>query len=95
MKLRNKLHLHTTTHLRPSMVWGLVLANLFVYLLVAYSLVNTRQQHEQRAMVQTSNMAHMLEQTLGLRLRQVDLGLQAAQDEYQRLLQLGHAATLS
>lgn len=90
MKLRNKLHLHTTTHLRPLMVWGLVLANLFVYLLVAYSLVNTRQQHEQRAMVHTNNMAHMLEQTLGLRLRQVDLALQASQDEYQRLLLLGH-----
>ncbi len=61
-----------------------VVANLFVVALVAYSLYESRQLQEQRALVQTQNLATILEQNLTEKLRTIDLALRSGRDEFER-----------
>ncbi|WP_371322931.1 ATP-binding protein [Dechloromonas sp. ZY10] len=61
-----------------------VVANLFVIALVAYSLFESRQLQEQRALVQTQNLATILEQNLTEKLRSIDLALRSGRDEFER-----------
>ncbi|HZX33679.1 MAG TPA: cache domain-containing protein, partial [Rhodocyclaceae bacterium] len=60
-----------------------VLANLFVFALVGYSLHESYQALEQRVATQTQNLATTLVQNLSERLRAIDLVLLAARDEYE------------
>ena len=59
-------------------------ANLFVGSLVAYSLYESHQLQAQRALVQTQNLATILEQNLTEKLRSIDLALRSGRDEFER-----------
>ncbi len=68
-----------------SLVWIIVLFDLIVIALAAWTLANSRHQHEERAVVTTRNLALVLEQTLMANIRQIDLVLQSIRDEAERL----------
>ena len=57
--------------------------------LVAWSLYESRQLQEQRTLIQTQNLATILEQNLSEKLRTIDLALHAARDEFERQTRQG------
>jgi uncharacterized membrane protein YqjE len=70
--------------LRP-LVWTVVLFDLIVTILAAWTLSNSRHQYVERAEVTTQNLALVLEQSLLANVRQIDLVLQSVRDEAERL----------
>jgi hypothetical protein len=70
--------------LRP-LVWTVVLFDLIVVVLAAWTLSNSRHQYVERAEVTTQNLALVLEQSLLANVRQIDLVLQSVRDEAERL----------
>lgn len=75
--------------MRRLLVGATVLANLFVFALVGYSLYESYRVQEQRAATQTQNLATTLVQNLTERLRAIDLALLAARDEFLRQARRG------
>jgi signal transduction histidine kinase/DNA-binding NarL/FixJ family response regulator len=68
---------------------GVVLVNVFVYLLAAAALYQSRQQHIQRTELTTRNLVLSLEQTLMGTLSKLDVHLQAVIHEAERQLATG------
>jgi PAS domain S-box-containing protein len=65
---------------------GLVLVNLLVFALVAYSLSGSRHNYERRAELLAQNIAAALDQSLANRVDKIDLALRAVTDELERQL---------
>lgn len=74
--------------MRRFLVGALLLANLFVLLLVSYSLYDSHRQQEQRAAIRSQNLATLLQQNLSERMRAIDLSMLAAKEEFER--QIAH-----
>ena len=65
---------------------GVVLVNLFIYLLVGVSIYRSRQQYERQAALTTQNLAHSLEITISDFLEKMDISLFAIKNEAEREL---------
>lgn len=74
----------TRTQVR-SLVWIMVLFNLIVAALAAWTLLHSRRQYVERAEGTTHNLALVLEQSLLAHVRQIDLVLQSVRDEVERM----------
>jgi hypothetical protein len=68
-----------------SLTWIMVVFNLIVIGLAAWTLANSRRQYVERAELTTHNLALVLEQNLMANVRQIDLVLQSVQDEAERM----------
>jgi len=66
------------------LVWIMIVFDLIVAGLAAWTLVNSRRQYVGRAEVVTHNLALVLEQNLMANVRQIDLVLQSVRDEAER-----------
>jgi len=69
--------------LRALIIAGLLGANFFVVALSAYSLYQSRQQHELRARDLTRNMAEAIDQSMANSIDKIDLALLAITDELE------------
>ena len=65
---------------------GVVLVNLFIYLLVGASIFKSRQQYERQASLTTQNLAHSLELTISGFLEKMDVSLFSVKNEVEREL---------
>ena len=75
-----------SSSLRTLLIAGLILANVLVAGLSAYSLYHSRQQYEERAKTVTQNIARGLDQNIASSIGKVDLALQTVVDELERNL---------
>lgn len=67
-----------------ALVWIMVVFDLIVIALAAWTLTNSRRQYLERAEMTTHNLALVLEQNLMANVRQIDLVLQSVRDEAER-----------
>ncbi len=67
-----------------SLVFTMVVFDLLVIGLAAWTLANSRRQYVDQAKVTTDNLAQVLEQYLVASVRQIDLVLQSVKDEVER-----------
>ncbi|PKO34540.1 MAG: hypothetical protein CVU34_07235 [Betaproteobacteria bacterium HGW-Betaproteobacteria-7] len=74
---------------RSLLLLGLLAANLLVLALVAYSLTESRQNHERRADLLTQNIVGALELNLSNSVARIDIALSAVVDELERQLAVG------
>jgi PAS domain S-box-containing protein len=74
--------------LRVLLVIGLIVANVIVWVLSAYFLSQSRQQHEQRASTETLNITSALDRSVSSSVERIDLELRTVVDELER--QLAH-----
>jgi PAS domain S-box-containing protein len=74
---------------RSLLLLGLLVSNLLVLALVAYSLVESRQNHERRADLLTQNIVGALELSLSNTVSRIDIALRAVVDELERQLAAG------
>lgn len=81
--------LQSLNGVRKLLVSLTLLANLFVFTLVGYSLYESYHVHEQRAAIQTQNLTTTLVQNLSERIRAIDLAMLAAKEEFERQLRHG------
>lgn len=72
--------------LRLLLITGLVASNLLVFVLVGFSLHQSRQQYQLRAEVTTQNIARALDLSLSAGIERVDLALRTVADELERQL---------
>lgn len=77
------------SNLRILTVAVLLGANLFVLVLAAVSLYQSRQQYELRAQLVTRDMVRSVDQRISGSIGHIDLALQAVADELERQLQGG------
>ena len=75
--------------LRLLLITGLIASNVLVFLLSGYSLLQSRRQFEQRAEVQTQNVANAVDQNVSNDIEKIDLVLCAVADELERQLVSG------
>ena len=75
--------------MRQLLIGATVLANLFVFALVGYSLYESYLSQEERAATQTQNLATTLVQNLTERFRAIELALLSAQDEFKHQAERG------
>ena len=68
--------------LRVTLLLGLVVVNLMVWALLAYSLYESRLHHEQRARTETLNITNALDQSV----ERIDLALRTVVDELEHQL---------
>jgi hypothetical protein len=73
------------SHQLRSLAWIMVVFNLVVIGLAAWTLSNSRRQYVERAELTTHNLALVLEQNLMANVHQIDLVLQSVQDEAERM----------
>jgi len=71
---------------RRLLIGGLVCSNILVFILSAYSLLQSRQQYEARAEMLTQNIAGALEQSVAGSIEKLDLAMQTVADELERQL---------
>ena len=80
---------NTSQRMRVLVVSILVVANLLVLGLSAYSLRQSRDLYEQRASIESGNIATALDQALTTSIEKVDVTLDAIADELERQLAAG------
>lgn len=68
---------------------GVLLINLFVFVLQGYSLRESRLQYEEKARVATQNLSWVLQQTIGGTIGKVDIVLSSTGDEIERQIANG------
>jgi PAS domain S-box-containing protein len=68
---------------------GVILINLFVFVLAGWSLHQSRRQYEERAAVTTQNLARVFEEYIGGSIRKIDVALLAAADEIEKQIAVG------
>ncbi|MFZ4437112.1 MAG: PAS domain S-box protein [Syntrophales bacterium] len=68
---------------------GVVLVNLFIYLLAGVSIYKSRQQYERQASLTTQNLANSLESTIAGFLEKMDISLFSIKNEVERQLAAG------
>jgi len=71
---------------RTLLLGGLLVANLLVFVLVLYSLMESRQNYERRADLLTQNTVAALELNLANTVDRIDIALRAVADELERQL---------
>lgn len=74
---------------RYLLLLGLLAANLLVFVLLGYSLTESRQNHERRADLLTQNIVGALELNLSNTVGRIDIALRAVADELERQLAAG------
>ena len=74
---------------RALLLLGLLVANLLVFVLLGYSLTESRQNHERRADLLTQNIVTALELNLSNTIGRIDIALRAVADELERQLAAG------
>jgi len=72
--------------LRPLLVSGLLLINLMVLAITAYTLQQSRKQHELRAELLTQTVTSALDHSVSASIAKIDLALQATVDELEHQL---------
>jgi hypothetical protein len=65
---------------------GVVLVNLFIYLLAGVSIYKSRQHYERQAVLTTQNLANSLESTISGFLEKMDISLFSIKNEVEREL---------
>ena len=73
----------------PLLNWVAVIANLFVFCFVGYSIYESRISIEKGAQVETENLATILDYSLSEKFRRLDFALLTAAREYERQLKQG------
>ena len=79
--------MNPSNRLRLLLISGVVLSNLLVMALMAYSLQQIRRATQFRVEVQTQNVANAVDQSVSDSIEKIDLVLQGLVDEVQRQLQ--------
>jgi diguanylate cyclase (GGDEF)-like protein/PAS domain S-box-containing protein len=91
MSIHSKIS-HVKNYPATSLTWvstGIVLINLFVFVLAGLSLWQSRIQYEERAAITTQNLAQVLEQTIDGCFAKIDLILLSTTDEIEKRLAEG------
>jgi PAS domain S-box-containing protein len=78
--------MNLSRHLRITLVACILVVNIVVMALVAYSLDRSKTQHQQRAQTLTQNIAVALNQNVSNRIQKIDLTLRTIVDELERQL---------
>jgi PAS domain S-box-containing protein len=76
----------SSSHPRKLLILGLVVSNLLVLLISAYSLYQSRAQHEQDARVLSRSVTDVLDQNVSGSIEKIDLALRTIADELERQL---------